>query len=486
MAFESVTRPSFTSRTRRLCVIVMCALAGLAAAARGASDVRTRAVDAIKRAARYYRREVATRGGYVYYYSVDLSTRLGEGVASRDQIWVQPPGTPTVGRAFLCAYDATGDTYCLDAATDAAVALTYGQLESGGWTNCIDFDPAGARVARYRDGPKRGKNNSTLDDGISQAAIALLASVDRAHSFEHGRIHASARTALDALLAAQFPNGAFPQVWTGPVSRRPIVKACYPTYDWRTEGRIKEYWDMYTLNDRVAGTVAETLITAHQVYGEERFLRALKRLGDFLVLAQMPDPQPAWAQQYSYEMRPIWARKFEPPAIASHESQDVIEALLVIHAYTKDRAYLAPIPRALSYLKSSRLADGRLARYYEMQTNRPLYMSRRGKTYTLTYDDSALPSHYGWKIASRVEEIQKRYDAARRGWPGTRKPTAAALKAEAARVVAELDDRGRWISTYAGEALVGQPKFRTGERYISSAVFAHNLATLAAFVSGTK
>ena len=30
---------------------------------------------------------------------------------------------------------------------------------------------------------------------------------------------------------------------------------------------------------------------------------------------QMPDPQPGWAQQYDYDMRPMWARKFEPAAI---------------------------------------------------------------------------------------------------------------------------------------------------------------------------
>ncbi len=58
---------------------------------------------------------------------------------------------------------------------------------------------------------------------------------------------------------------------------------------------------------------------------------------------------------------------------------------------TKDRKYLQPIPGALAYLRASLLADGRLARYYELKTNRPLYMNRRGKTYTLTYDDSNFP-----------------------------------------------------------------------------------------------
>jgi hypothetical protein len=41
-----------------------------------------------------------------------------------------------------------------------------------------------------------------------------------------------------ALLKAQYPNGAFPQVWTRPVAAPPILKASYPACDWRTEGRV--------------------------------------------------------------------------------------------------------------------------------------------------------------------------------------------------------------------------------------------------------
>ena len=50
-------------------------------------------------------------------------------------------------------------------------------------------------------------------------------------------------------------------------------------------------------------------------------LAAAKRGGDFLLLAQMPEPQPAWCQQYHPDMHPVWARKFEPPAIACSESE---------------------------------------------------------------------------------------------------------------------------------------------------------------------
>ena len=273
-----------------------------------ADSLREQAEQTLKRAATYYRNRVASHGGYVYYYSPDLSRRWGEGVATAEQIWVQPPGTPTVGLAFLSAYKATGDKFYLEAATAAADALVYGQLQSGGWTNSIDFNPRGGRVAQYRNGKGRGKNNSSLDDGQTQSALRFLFQIDQVHKFQNPAIHEASLVGLKALLNAQFPNGAFPQVWTGPVSAQPVLKANYPNYDWRTEGKIKDYWNLYTLNDDLAGYVSDTLIGAHRIYQDQNALNALTRLGDFLLIAQMPEPQPAWAQQYNYQMRPIWPK----------------------------------------------------------------------------------------------------------------------------------------------------------------------------------
>jgi PelA/Pel-15E family pectate lyase len=440
------------------------------------SAVAGEARSAMKQAATCFRTHVARHGGYVYYYSPDLARRLGEGVAGPEEIWVQPPGTPTVGLAYLAAHEATGDRFYLDAAREAGAALIYGQLQSGGWTASIDFNPRGPRVGRYRNGKGKGRNTSTLDDDITQTAIRFLARLDNALEFKDEPVHEAARIALDALLAAQFRCGAFPQVWTGPVASQPVRKANYPDYEWRTVGKIKNYWDMYTLNDGLAGTVTDTLLQAHAVYGEQRCLDALRRLGDFLILAQMPDPQPAWAQQYNYAMQPIWARRFEPPAVTGGESQDVLQTLLVIHRATRDVKYIEPIPRALAYLQKSLLANGRLARYYELQTNKPLYMNRRGDEYSLTYDDTDLPDHYGWKVASRLDAIERQY------WEGKAPVVAEPTDDEIRRIIAALDDRGRWISTYAGERLVGQPKFKPGEQYLASAVFSANLERLSRYV----
>jgi len=439
----------------------------------------------MQRAAAFYSNQVADHGGYVYYYSLDLKRRWGEGEAEDDQVWVQPPGTPTVGMAFLNAWRATGDAAYLKAATAAAEALVYGQLQSGDWTNSIDFNPRGSKVSLYRNGKGKGRNFSTLDDDISPSAIRLLMQVDQAHRFQHQAIHESAAVALNALLKAQFQCGAFPQGWDEtPAPNGPGKNANYPQHDWRTEGRIKNYWDMYTINDNVPGAVAQMLIEAHRVYGDERYLASLRRLGDFLLLAQMPEPQPGWAQQYNYEMQPIWARKFEPPAVSGDETQETIETLLTIYHATGEEKYLAPIPAALQWLKRSQLSDGQIARYYELESNRPLYMFRKGKVYTLTHDDSNLPRHYGWKAASRIEDLQQAYAAAKANGPAKLQAKPRPSKAEVGRILAELDEQGRWITTYeSGARLVGQPKFPIGMKYIDSGRFAENLSRLASFVA---
>lgn len=450
------------------------------------NNLQQQALDTMRGAAEFYHGNVSSHGGYVYHYSLDLQERWGEGRASKTQIWVQPPGTPTVGLAYLSAYQATGDSFYRDAATEAATALVYGQLKSGGWTNSIDFDPKSKSVADYRNGRGRGKNNSSLDDGQTQSAIQLIVKADEALEFKNQAIHECAIIALDALLRAQFPNGGFPQVWTGPVEAQPTLKASYPTYDWRTEGRIKNYWDMYTLNDNVTGYVAETLTIAYQVYDDEKFLNALKKLGDFLILAQMPDPQPGWAQQYNYEMKPIWARKFEPPGVSGDETQEVIETLMMIARVTGDRKYLEPIPRAAAWLKSSLLPDRQIARYYELKTNRPLYMTRRGDQYTLTYDDSNLPSHYGWKTASRLEELGKQFGQLRRSTDGQNSSSNQDLIRRARSAIQSLDPQGRWISTFDGTRLVGQAKMPLGTKYLSSQLFSDNLTVLSEFIATDK
>ena len=132
-------------------------------------------------------------------------------------------------------------------------------------------------------------------------------------------------------------------------------------------------------------------------------------------------------------------------------------------------------------MKRSEIEDGKFARYYELLSNRPLYMERQGKVYSLTYDDTNLPSHYGWKTDSRLQTIEAAHRMILQS--GKMPPIDAILPPKVpypavAEILASLDSEGRWISTFAGEPLVGQPKFQEGEKYIDSGIFCRNLGIL--------
>jgi hypothetical protein len=83
-------------------VVVLAAISVCAAEA----PLTTEARAALDRATTFYR-SISTRGGYLWWYSKDLKERAGENKATETQIWVQPPGTPSVGMAFLRAWQVT-------------------------------------------------------------------------------------------------------------------------------------------------------------------------------------------------------------------------------------------------------------------------------------------------------------------------------------------------------------------------------------------
>ncbi|MCA9049166.1 MAG: pectic acid lyase [Planctomycetaceae bacterium] len=412
--------------------------------------------ETLRKVVSFYR-SVGYEGAYLWKYAADLSAQEGEGVASRTSGWTQPPGTPAVGEALLTAWRLSGEQCCLDAAVEAAHALVRSQLDSGGWSSHFDLGAEGRRRYRYRiDGDSAGRNDlTTLDDDKTQSALLLLMHVDEALGFSDSRIHECVEYALKHLSAAQYPNGAWPQQFSGPVEHQeqfPVLKASYPE-DWPREYPKAKYISYYTLNDNNMHHVAEMFLEAHRIYGRDDCRQSALRTGDFFILAQMPAPQPGWAQQYNAQMHPVWARKFEPPAISGGEGQGVIRTLLLLYEATADQRFLKPIPTAIDYYRRSRLENGKLARFYELQTNRPLYFT---KDYQLTYRDDDLPTHYGFIIGSDLDSLQKKYDDLQSRNPADlklphRQITRARLSSGTARraesVVKQLDARGAWTET---------------------------------------
>ena len=453
--------------------------------------LRERAAAGLRRAVGYFRTEVATEGGYLWRYSEDLARREGEGKATATQVWVQPPGTPAVGLAYLAAYKATGDRYYLDATRETAHALVRGQLRSGGWAHQIEFDPALRKRFAYRTdggGGERARNVTTLDDDSTQSAVRFLVRVDAALKGKDDRIHEATGYALNSLLKAQYPNGAWPHGYSGfpdPV-KFPVKMANIPE-TWPRAPVKKEYWEYYTLNDNLIPDLVDTLLEAARLTGEPKYRAATGRAGDFLILAQLPEPQPGWAQQYDFDMHPAWARKFEPPAVSGGEGQGAMQTLLRLYRETGDTKYLEPVPRALAYYRRSRLPDGRLARFYELGTNKPLYFTRK---YELTHKDDDLPTHYGFQVSSRLDAISREYDRLRGLSPEELKREAKPVKhrvgpseAQVKAVLDAQDRRGRWVES--GRLRSQGPDDPT-RRVVESRTFVRNVELLSAYLAATR
>ena len=463
---------------------LLFALLPLAIATSQAADLAAAALAGMKRATEFFTREVACHGGYLGRYSEDLKQREGEGKATETQVWVQPPGTPAVGLALVRAYEATGERQFLAAAVAAAHALVFGQMRSGGWQYSIDFSEAGSKRFAYRHLPepesKSVRIHSILDDDTTQAALRHLMAVDQL--VQDARVHEAVVYGLDALLKAQLPKGGWPQVFGQPEPEQrtgPYVKIELDGSR-ATLQRPTRYWHYYTFNDGVINDCVAVCLEAHERMKEAKCLDAARRAGGFIIESQLKAPQAGWAQQYTHDLRPEWARKFEPPAICSAVTSRNVGTLIDIWLATGDEKCLAPIPAALDWLERSRLPGDKpaWARFYELGTNRPLYFVK--DTYELTYRDDNMPTHYSFKGDYGVEKAARWFRTAKaKGREAilaerSRKPTADELRAKAKamepevrRIIAALDPRGRWLT----------------DGWIECSVFNRNIQTLSSYLS---
>ncbi|MFO8012188.1 MAG: pectate lyase [Phycisphaerae bacterium] len=427
-------------RTASLFLVLVGGLAlvpALAGAAEVQDDLLADARHAMARAAAFFT-AISTNGGWAGIYSKDLAKRYGEAVyenARRNEIWVQPPGTPTVGKTLLRAYRVTGEKRYLAAAQGAGRALVWGQRTVGGWDHRVDVSHLTPDAAM----PQRRKGRCTLDDNITQGAIDFLMDLDRTR--DEPWLDDGVRLGLAYLLKAQFDNGAWPQ-W-------------YPLRG--------GYHDYYTFNDNTINDCIRVLLDAHRQYGRAEYLEGAKRGGDFIIASQLDEPQAGWAQQYSHDLTPAWARAFEPPGVCSAVTARNIRTLIDLAVYTRDARYLEPLPAALVWLDRSKLKKGTWARLYELGTNRPIYGDRDRKIhYTREEVSKERRTGYSWqgdygvararRLYEQVREIGLDAYADRQEAAHTRTPSPASLAKRgpslaprARRAIGALDAEGRWI-----------------------------------------
>ena len=370
------------------------------------------AKQAMLKATRYMVETVSTNGGYVWFYLPDFSRRWGEMEAYKTMIWMQHPGTISMGNLFLDAFGATGDEYYYDAAEKVAAAIIWGQSHEGGWNYVVDFGGDRSLKSWYSTIGKNGwrleefqhyYGNATFDDDVTSDAARFLL---RMYLEKMDPVYKPALDkAIGFILKSQYVSGGWPQ-------RYPLM------YDFNIQGH-PDYTSFYTFNDDVTWENIHFLIQCYLTLGEQRFLDPIRRGMDFYLIAQ--DSSGGWGQQLDLSMHIAGARTYEPAGLLPSTTMRNAMLLLRFYEYTGEKKFLVCVKHAIRWLEETKLPedkaeDGKYTHptFVEPGTNRPVYMHRKGSNskygyYYHDYNDRNLLAHYHGKCRVPVEMLKEAY-----------------------------------------------------------------------------
>jgi PelA/Pel-15E family pectate lyase len=276
------------------------------------------------------------------------------------------------------------------------------QTPSGGWSKNLDLSgDVRARGQSYTtdnlskhpgpddfDTPKDRHWNyvGTLDNDATNTELHFLSLVSGATPGAAGEVYrASFLRGIRYLLAAQFPNGGWPQVW-------PL------------EGG---YHDAITYNDNAVTESAETLTAVAEGAGNYAAPAELRKQArasaehalECILSTQVivKGQRTVWAQQHdALTLAPVAGRNYEPAALSSGESASVLVYLMQLPH--PSAAVIASVDTGVAWLKSAAImgqewVGGRgdpkgrhlevkagagpiWARYYSIATGLPIFGDR--------------------------------------------------------------------------------------------------------------
>lgn len=347
---------------------------------------------------------------------------------------IPPPAASGNGAASM-PLEQPADWYRSEAALRVARNILSFQTPAGGWgknqpRDAAPRQPGQAWVADNNlktpqpgdyDKPGAWSYVGTIDNDATTTEIRFLARMAAAHPGEAGAAwRQAAERGLRYLLAAQFPNGGWPQVW-------PLQGG---------------YHDAITLNDDAMVDVMALLGLAARGEAGLGFLPAdlraelaaaeARAVQLLLALQLRIDGKPAlWAQQHdALTLAPTSARNYEPPALSSGESARVLLYLMNLPRPTP--AVVEAVKGGVALLKTLAVQDrawvmvdaeqgkrlvvqpgaGPLwARYYDVTTLKPVFGDRDKTLHDDVHDISAERRRgYAWwgswplKALARYEE----------------------------------------------------------------------------------
>jgi PelA/Pel-15E family pectate lyase len=302
-------------------------------------------------------------------------------------------GTATAAHPRLDAKRPEGWYRTAEAKRIADNVLSY-QTPSGGWPKNVDMEAGPAA-------PGISPGRATIDNGATTDQLRFLM---RLHAAGGGTPYGQAvRRGVDWLLAAQYPNGGWPQLF-------PLARGY--------RGRI-------TINDDAMVNVLEVLRDLARDGGggvdsarREAAGAAVRKGVECILRCQVAvaDKRTAWCQQHDEKtFAPAPGRSFEAAALVSAESVRVVRFLM---GEPSSPAVTGAIEAAVAWLRKVRLPDGRWARFYEIGTDRPVFCGRDGIVrYSMDGIEAERREGYAWFTDRPAKLLSKDYPR----WRG-RKP----------------------------------------------------------------
>lgn len=313
-----------------------------------------------------------------------------------------------------------------EAKSIAANILTY-QTDAGSWPKNVS-----TTTSPYTG--DRTKLQGTFDNGATLDELRYLARMVQATKDE--RYQKAFLKGLEHVLAAQYPNGGWPQHF-------PLSKGYHrhTTFNDNAMVRLMEF-----VREVATGKTYTFIDAKSRQSAQSAFDRGVGCILKCQI--EVKGKKTAWCAQHDEkDFRPRPARTYELVSLSGAESVGIVRLLMSLEKPSPE--VIAAIDAAVAWFEASKLqgirvewvkddkaAKGRnkvvvkdpkappmWARFYEIDTNRPLYSDRDGVAkYDLAEIGYERRNGYAWLGTWPAALLEKEYPRWRRMHVGTDKP----------------------------------------------------------------
>jgi PelA/Pel-15E family pectate lyase len=313
--------------------------------------------------------------------------------------------------------------YATEEARAIALRIVEYQTPSGGWPKNRDMTaPPDAEFLANQEMDHRA---ATIDNDATTLQLQYLARVIAApEQFLSRGLNEAFFKGFDYLLAAQYPNGGWPQYF-------PLQEGYYTHITFNDGAMIKV---MEVLRDAATGQAPYAFVDS----ARRAKARAAVDLGVACILkcqVVVDGAKTVWCAQHDEKtFAAAKARAYEHPSLSGGESQGIVRFLMAIDRPGPE--VIAAVTSAMAWFEKVKVTGLRydrrtppalpvpdpaapplLARFYEIGTNRPIFSGRDSVVrYTLDEVEMERRTGYNWYIAWPQQLIGKDYPAWRIKW----------------------------------------------------------------------